>query len=76
TPRDASRDVTNLAHALNFRHPNFSLPDLPLPTPPPVVPCGDPDFITATKRTVVDDGEGWTGLMRSGLLDSWNLKLP
>ncbi len=78
TPRDASRDITNLAQALNFRHPNFSVTDLPLPAAPPAVPCpsGLASLSAPMTRTLEDDGEGWTGLMRSGLLDSWNLKLP
>jgi len=40
TARDASSDVANLAHALNFKEPNASVPFLPQPQAPLVVaPC-------------------------------------
>jgi len=76
TPRDASGDINNLARALDFNHPNFSVPQLPQPTPPPAVPCGQPDFAGPALRVTESDEEGWSGLIGSGLLDSWNLKLP
>src|SRR5215510_1611875 len=76
TPRDASRDITNLAHALDFNHPNFSVPQLPQPTAPPPVPCTPLESVKSGASLLEEDEEGWTGLIRSGLLDSWNLKLP
>ena len=39
TARDASGDVGNLVTALDFAHPDTSVPDLPLPSPPVVLPC-------------------------------------
>ncbi|HYD50160.1 MAG TPA: alkaline phosphatase family protein [Terriglobales bacterium] len=42
TARDASSDVGNLVAALDFDHPSPNLPDLPLPAPPPLLPCLPP----------------------------------
>jgi phospholipase C len=39
TARDASRDVQNLAHALDFDNPRLHVPPLPQPTAPPPTPC-------------------------------------
>src|SRR6266478_1927413 len=40
TLRDASNDVSNLAHALNFENPNVSVPTLPQPNAPLLgAPC-------------------------------------
>jgi phospholipase C len=40
TARDASNDVANLAYALNFDHPNASVPTLPQPNAPLIgAPC-------------------------------------
>jgi phospholipase C len=39
TARDASSDVGNLVTALDLRSPDPSLPALPQPEPPIVVPC-------------------------------------
>jgi phospholipase C len=40
TPRDASNDINNLAHTLNFLKPRFTVPPLPDPqTPASVPPC-------------------------------------
>lgn len=76
TPRDASGEITNLAQALDFNHPNFSVPQLPQPTAPPPAPCTPLEPVIPTASLLEEDEEGWTGLIRSGLLDSWNLKLP
>jgi len=76
TPRDASSEITNLAQALDFNHPNFSVPQLPQPPAPPAVPCSPLQPVKPTASLLAEDEEGWTGLLRSGLLDSWNLKLP
>ncbi len=40
TSRDASTDVANLANALNFAQPDFTIPTLPAITPPIPTPCG------------------------------------
>jgi phospholipase C len=39
TARDASADVGNLVSVLDFANPDTSLPDLPMPAEPVVVPC-------------------------------------
>ena len=40
TPRDASNDLFNLAYALNFSHPDSTVPTLPEPSAPLLgVPC-------------------------------------
>jgi phospholipase C len=40
TARDASNDVGNLAVALDFAHPDTTVPTLPNPVPPLPVSCG------------------------------------
>ena len=40
TRRDASNDVANLAHALDFENPNFNPPSLPVASAPTPTPCG------------------------------------
>lgn len=40
TPRDASSDISNLANALNFDHPDATVPNLPAPQAPLIAaPC-------------------------------------
>ena len=76
TARDASPRITNLAHALDFEHPDFSVPDLPLPPAPPSVPCDSTNV--RSLRTVINDSseeDAWKGLLNSGLLDDWDLPL-
>jgi phospholipase C len=76
TPRDASREITNLAHALRFDDPDSAVPTLPQPTPPPPKPCGQPDFVAPTLAIPAgSEDNAWKGLIQSGLLDSWPLKL-
>jgi phospholipase C len=76
TPRDASKEITNLARVLNFEHPDFSVPNLPQPVAPPPVPCGQPDSVTQALTRPDSEGDAWSGLRNSGLLDSWNLERP
>jgi phospholipase C len=78
TPRDASREIRNLACALNFQNPDVSVPDLPHPLAPPPMPCGEPGLPgvavgVAAARGAQAGGNRWARLLRSGLLDSWNL---
>jgi phospholipase C len=40
TARDASNEIANLALALNFSNPDYSVPSLPLVTRPAPTPCG------------------------------------
>ncbi len=79
SPRDASSDITNLAHALRFTDPDFSVPTLPHPIAPPPVPCGQAGLFAlpgaATNLSPVNEHDAWSGLLRSGLLNSWDLKL-
>jgi phospholipase C len=76
TPRDASHNITNLAHALDFEHPDFSVPQLPLPTSPPVAPCSPASPNSSLlRRNESEEEDAWTGLLNSGLLDGWNLDL-
>ena len=76
TPRDASKEITNLARVLNFEHPDLSVPNLPQPVVAPSVPCGQPDSATPALSRPDSEGDAWSGLRDSGLLDSWNLEWP
>jgi len=76
TARDASSRITNLAHALDFDHPDFSVPDLPLPPAPAPAPC--PPAAARSLNVTNSESEeehAWRGLLNSGLLDGWNLPL-
>ncbi len=81
TARDASRDVHNLARALNFKHPKTEVPDLPRPDAPPPVPCTQPTagVTLAPSRTfteasgLADSRNPWPSLRNSGLLERWDL---
>ncbi len=66
TARDASDDVQNLAHALQFDNPNTQVPDLPQPLPPAPVPCpgGGIAFESGS-------GSEWQSLIDSGVLRAW-----
>jgi phospholipase C len=72
TARDGSKDIQNLARALNFHHPNAAVPALPPPSmEPPIVPCIQPD--PAPQSSLSDSRNPWPGLLRSGLLRGWDL---
>ena len=80
TARDASRDVANLARALNFRHPDASVPALPAPEPPLPTPCllaaaAEPAVRGANPASddPTDSRNPWPGLRDSGLLAGWEL---
>jgi phospholipase C len=76
TPRDASREIRNLARALNFQSPDASVPDLPHPVAPPPMPCGQlslPGAGVAAARGAEAGGNEWARLLHSGVLDPWNL---
>jgi phospholipase C len=81
TARDASRDVHNLARALNFKHPKTEVPDLPRPDAPPPVPCTQPTagVPLAPSRAfteasgLADSRNPWPSLRNSGLLEGWDL---
>lgn len=79
TPRDASQSITNLAHSLDFEHPDFSVPQLPFPTAPPPTACAQPTAVqtggTPTAFSTEGEENAWRGLLNSGLLDGWHLPL-
>jgi phospholipase C len=65
TLRDApDSNVTNLVHALDFRHHNAVVPRLPTPAPP---------IITACPPMLRSPDDQWAQLRRSPLLSGWRL---
>jgi phospholipase C len=76
TDRDTSPRISNLAHALDFEHRDFSVPELPLPPAPALTPCGPttPNSLRSL-RSDSREQDAWTGLLNSGLLDGWDLPL-
>jgi phospholipase C len=75
TPRDSSDRIKNLAHALDFDHPDFSVPSLPIPPPPPPFNCVQTNSRSTLNSTADNEEDAWQGLLNSGLLDGWNLPL-
>jgi phospholipase C len=76
TARDASPDVENLARALNFKHPDATVPTLPTPDSPPPAPCVSNPAATSSGETTgdpTDSGNPWVGLRDSGLLAGWEV---
>jgi phospholipase C len=80
TPRDASRDVRNLARALRFKHPNAKVPTLPEPESPAPTPCLPPGPLESLARSpnlasdgLTDSANPWPGLRDSDLLAGWEL---
>jgi phospholipase C len=75
TARDASNDVHNLAYALNFEHPNNSVPTLPLPPAPLLgAPCLGSGGILGAAPT--PDANVWSELGRSAAANGFAVKLP
>jgi phospholipase C len=75
TPRDSSNRIKNLAHALDFDHPDFSVPSLPIPPQPPPFNCVQTNSPSTLNSTTENEEDAWRGLLNSGLLDGWNLPL-
>jgi phospholipase C len=80
TARDASDDIENLARALKFRHPDATVPTLPLPEPPLPAPCVSTAAAASRTRSAetasddpTDSRNPWPGLRDSGLLAGWEL---
>ena len=68
TPRDApDSNVVNLVHALDFRDPDPTVPNLPRPTPPLPPAC------IGSSRPADDQ---WRQLRASPLLNNWKLARP
>jgi phospholipase C len=70
TKRDASDEIGNLVDVLNFASPDYTVPDLPLVTPPiPNLFCGLFD-LTAVEGNESND---FTKLLNSDLTSNWRL---
>ena len=69
TARDASNEIANLAHALNFSSPDFSVPALPLVTPPIPTPCG----LFELGSQIDNESYDFNVLKNSGLTQGWTL---
>jgi phospholipase C len=53
TSRDASDEIGNLAHALNFEAPDLSMPNLPIIAEPPLQSCSANTVVTMNRKTGV-----------------------
>jgi phospholipase C len=75
TARDASADtvVGNLATVLNFEQPSSNVPELHQPVAPAPSPCFLGSFEAA--RTARRSQTKWSGLMNSGLLKGWRIRI-
>jgi phospholipase C len=71
TARDASSHITNLAHALNFTHPNVSAPALPNTVAPRPTPCGNAGVQDGNAGGQTDSYH----LLHSDLMKGWPLPI-
>ncbi|HEX4067685.1 MAG TPA: alkaline phosphatase family protein [Acidobacteriaceae bacterium] len=69
TVRDASNEIASLAHALNFSSPDFSVPSLPLVTPPIPTPCG----LFELGSQIDNESYDFNVLKNSELTQGWTL---
>jgi phospholipase C len=69
TARDASDEINNLAHALDFHAPDTSVPALPQVTPPLPAPCGQGGILSSGGGTPTE----FSSLLNSGLAAGWPL---
>jgi phospholipase C len=67
TLRDASNEVTNLAHALDFANPVLTPPSLPVITPPIPTPCG----LFELASEVDNESYDFYKLLQSDLMAAW-----
>lgn len=69
TKRDASNEIGNLAHALDFSQPNYEAPSLPVVTAPIPTPCG----LFELGSEVDNESYDFYKLLESDLTSNWNL---
>jgi phospholipase C len=69
TSRDASNEVGNLASALNFKDPDYTVPSLPVITPPVPTPCG----LFELSSEVDNESYDFNELKNSPLTSGWNI---
>ena len=69
TARDASNEIANLVHALNFKSPNYSVPPLPMVTAPIPTPCG----LFELGSEVDNESYDFNVLKNSDLTTGWTL---
>ena len=67
TPRDASNDIQNLAHALQFDQPETAVPVLPQPLPPVPQPCFGGGI-------AFESDSEWKGLIDAGVFSGWPIQ--
>jgi phospholipase C len=65
TSRDASDEIANLAHALNFAAPDASMPSLPIIADPPLQSCAANTVVSMSRRTGVRDIQGLDSVERT-----------
>ena len=69
TSRDASNQIGNLAQALNFSAPDYSVPSLPTVPPPIPTPCG----LFELGSTIDNESYDFNNLLNSELTSNWRL---
>jgi phospholipase C len=69
TKRDASSEIANLAEALNFASPDYSVPSLPVVTPPIPTPCG----LFELASEIDNESYDFYKLLISDLTTNWKL---
>jgi len=69
TKRDASSEIANLANALNFSAPDYSVPALPVVAPPIPTPCGLFELSSEADNESYD----FYQLLQSDLSANWKL---
>jgi phospholipase C len=74
TARDASTDVQNLAHALNFANRNAAVPALPEPTAPLLgAPCVGSGGGILGSPTLTDESAVWSNLAQQASANGFAL---
>jgi phospholipase C len=69
TSRDASSEIGNLAQALNFSQPDYSVPALPSVPAPFPTPCG----LFELGSTIDNESYDFFNLLKSDLTSNWQL---